>query len=136
MPVAPHGRVGAFNRLMPDDRRGFLMMFPVVLELPPQASADDPDSPLWELADRIQDSINSLVSADREDLGCHQVLARDLQEPSSNAGRCARCGAWTTDWLRADRIEALRRGMLVEGELLCEDELSEQQTLKLYPPGS
>ena len=118
---------------MDDTRRGFLLMFPVVVEFPPAASADDPDSPVWELADRIQNSINELAGGDRDDLGCHQVLVRDLSEHSSNAGRCAQCGAWTTDWLRSDRIEALRRGMIVDGRLLCEDELSETQMLRLYP---
>ena len=120
---------------MDDPRRGFLIMFPVVVEFPSQVSAEDSDSPVWELADRIQNSINEAVNAERDDLGCHQVLVHDLTEASSNAGRCAVCGAWTTDWLRADRIEALRRGMMVEGDLLCEDELSEAQMLKLYPPG-
>ena len=120
---------------MDEKRHGFLLSFPVVVELPPGTSADDADSPVWELADRIQAAINEVVEPDREDLGCHQAVVVDLDDRSSNAGRCAVCGAWTTDWLREDRppIEALRRGMMVDGRLLCEDELEELQVLRLYP---
>jgi hypothetical protein len=120
---------------MADERHGFLLSFPVLLELPAGTSPDDADSPIWELADRIQAAINDIVEADREDLGCHQAVVIDLQDRASNAGRCAACGAWTTDWLREDRppIEALRRGMVVDGRLLCEDELDEAQVARLYP---
>jgi hypothetical protein len=117
---------------MDESARGFLLTFPVVVELGAAATADDPDSPVWELADRIQAAINEVVQAEREDLGCHQSVVHDLQDRASNAGRCARCGAWTTDWLRQDRIDALRRGMQVGGDLLCEDELGEEQVARLY----
>jgi hypothetical protein len=118
------------------EERGFLLNFPVLVELGPEVSAEDPDSPVWELADRIQAAINELLEMDGPDLGCHQVIVRDLQDAASNAGRCAECGAWTTDWLREDRIEGLRRGMVLGGRLLCEDELDEQQVSRLYAPNA
>jgi hypothetical protein len=119
---------------MADDKRGFLMNFPVLVELGPEASAEDPDSAVWELADRIQAAINERLEMTGPDLGCHQVIVHDLQDAASNAERCAECGAWTTDWLRVDRIEGLRRGKTIEGRLLCEDELDEQQVARLYAP--
>jgi hypothetical protein len=121
---------------MEEQRPGFLLTFPVVVEMAPGTSPDDPNSPLWDLADRIQRAINEVVAAEREDLGSHQVVALDLQDGRSNAARCAECGAWTTDWLAPRPIEALRRGMIVDGRLLCEDELDEGQVARLYPRGA
>ena len=124
---------------------GFLISFPVLVEFPSGTSPEDPDSPVWDLAERIQAAVNQIVeehAAQREgggedaarEIGCHQVVVRELDPSRFNCGRCAECGAWTTDWLAPERIEALRRGMRVGGVLLCEDELDERQMLKLYPP--
>jgi hypothetical protein len=124
---------------------GFLMNFPVLVEFPAGTSPEEPDSPVWELAERVQGAINQIVEehgAQRDgcgegagrEVGCHQVVVRELDPSRFNCGRCAECGAWTTDWLAPERIEALRRGILVGGVLLCEDELDERQMLKLYPP--
>jgi hypothetical protein len=121
---------------------GFLINFPVLVEFPAGTSPEDSDSPVWELAERIQGAINQVVEeraaidgADgAREIGCHQVTLRELDPSRFNCGRCAECGAWTTDWLAPERIDALRRGMRVGGVLLCEDELDERQMLKLYPP--
>jgi hypothetical protein len=122
---------------------GFLISFPVLVEFAGGTSPEDPNSPVWELAERVQGAINQIVEehaagagegeAARE-IGCHQVVVRELDPARFNCGRCAECGAWTTDWLAPERIEALRRGIRVGGVLLCEDELDERQMLKLYPP--
>ena len=44
-----------------------------------------------------------------------------LNPESMNCGKCACCGAWTTDMERADPVQGISHGAVVEGKLYCDE---------------
>ncbi|WP_339198114.1 hypothetical protein MKY95_08335 [Paenibacillus sp. FSL P4-0176] len=64
----------------------------------------------------------------RRDLKLHwESSSSVLLDPEAmNCGRCAKCNSWVTDRDKPNHIDELNNGAVVEGQLLCDECLSEE----------
>lgn len=52
--------------------------------------------------------------------GAAEWLYHHLDDPDTNAARCASCGTWTTDHYKPDQVAGIISGSVLRGVFLCE----------------
>ena len=82
------------------------------------------DDFLNAVADRLQASCESLKLEpwfESYQGVAYHYLAVENEAREENAGRCARCGRWTSDFNKPDFLSLLMNGETIEGELICSE---------------
>ena len=144
-PPANVGRASIFNtasirntrcvRVVPDvdERKGVSLSAKVrdillTMSLIVQVSATTPDEEemaAFALASRSEDAVKNALGPHQEGYGWGGTSYRTLDPSAMNCGRCAVCGAWTTDRERPEPIGGLQNGARIDARLLCDEHLPE-----------
>jgi hypothetical protein len=81
-----------------------------------------------ELTERISERLDAAVDAAFKDASdVHNISTfsfRWLEDDYTNAAICPRCGRWTTDREKPNRLCGLGEGIEVDGCLVCDECLS------------
>lgn len=70
--------------------------------------------------DNLSDQISKLLESDSSIDISLLGTAFEKMENGSNIGRCAKCGAWVTDYLKPYRAPCTTDGEIIDGQWLCE----------------
>lgn len=96
---------------------------PVTRPLPEDAMTDRlQEEFLNAVADRLQTCVDGLRGEPwfEEDTGVNfHYLSQTSPAAEKNAGRCASCGRWTSDYNAPDFLDQLALGKIIDGRLLC-----------------
>jgi hypothetical protein len=71
-------------------------------------------------ADRLRQAIAEAFRQTPEVEYPEAMEFRDISDESENAGRCARCGGWISDYTRPDCLTGIGSGRRINGTFLCD----------------
>ena len=110
---------------MGNGKRTILLTMSIAVEIhaaaPPDSDAKDAE--LFSIEARLQQAIEEALGDQSDHLGWMSSRFQELGVTGSNSGRCAVCGAWTTDLEQPDPVNGIQYGARVVGELLCDEHL-------------
>lgn len=101
-----------------EEKKTVLITVSYLIDLPGDEIKNDD-----RLIDRISNDLCKGIASEHTGsiLEWGQTATRILDPSTMNCGRCASCGAWTSDQEKENPINSLQVGATVDGKLLCDE---------------
>ena len=94
-----------------------LVTVAVLLEAP--KNEESRDQRAFAVGDALQEMMTAFASTQTD---CNATGVTTFHYPGEefeNAYRCAKCGAWASDFKKPDEVDGIRNGTIVDGQFLC-----------------
>lgn len=100
------------------NKKSYLVTVGYLIELTDEEKNEIGEKLMSVIPDEITININKQLKWESTSTIC-------LDPKTMNCGRCQKCNSWVTDREKPNHIEQLNNGAVVDGQLLCDECLPE-----------